>query len=170
MNEAIETEVVSAGSSELTTSQLTFKEVKDLDAIMHLLPSDWQTELRELWDDYRESSNIYGMYENDTIKACGIAFGKPTPDTFSYMDSAQHYFDRGIKYLGFICVDDKCRGKGYGSKWISAMLTFDCYQRYWLAVDDPSLVKFYEKNHFSISQEIQGADGTEWVMESELLF
>lgn len=128
------------------------------------LPEDWRAEIEPFWRDYAQNSYIFALAENGRIIAGGIVFTTVSPDTRGYSKIAREWLDRGYKYMGFIYVDEIRRQEGLGSRWVNDIRLLHPDWKFWLAIDDYGLSKFYKKLGFEIVQEIQNDDRPEWIL------
>jgi GNAT superfamily N-acetyltransferase len=129
-----------------------------------LLPDDWAIDIQPCWNDYADSSRIYALAIAQKLIGGGIVFSKPAPDTLAYVELAQTMFDRGYLYFGFLWIDPHHRGHDYGGLWLRELRRSYPGQAFWLAIEDPGLRRFYERNGFSVDQELQNNGQTEWIM------
>jgi GNAT superfamily N-acetyltransferase len=132
-----------------------------------ILPDDWRVEIEPFWLEYRETSWIYGLDEGGKIIAGGIVFSGVSPDTKGYYETAQQWLDKGYLYMGFIYVDEDRRGEGLGSLWVNKVKEHNPKQKYWLAIDEYGLSKFYQKLGFRIVEEVRNGADPEWVLVEE---
>lgn len=128
------------------------------------LPEDWQIEIIPFWPGYEKNAHIYALAEDGRVIAGGIIFTTVSPDTIGYRDIARVWFDRGYRYMGFIYVDENRRKEGLGSKWVNSIRSQHPDWKFWLAIDEYGLSKFYEKLGFEIAQEVLNADQPEWIL------
>jgi len=129
-----------------------------------ILPQDWRIEIEPYWSNYKNNSFVYGLVENDQVVAGGIVFTIVSPDTRGYFDVAQKWLDQGYRYIGFIYVDENRRNEGMGSLWLKKVKELNPNQKYWLAIDEYGLARFYMKHGFSVIQEVQNKEATEWIL------
>ena len=87
-------------------------------AFFEMLPSDWQDTIVPFWNDLKSTTQLFVLYENETIIAGGLVFSKCPPDLFYYEKEANKWFEKGYLYLGFIFVDEKQRNRNLGSFWL----------------------------------------------------
>ncbi|NJM15456.1 MAG: GNAT family N-acetyltransferase [Bacteroidales bacterium] len=128
------------------------------------MPDDWQEEIVPYWSNYAHNSKIFGLEENNKTVAGGIVFSTVSPDTEIYKDIALQYFNNGYLYLGFIYVLEHRRGEGLGLLWLKELHALYPLQKWWLAIDNIGLSKFYGKLGYSIKQELDLNFQTEWLM------
>lgn len=140
-----------------------FRETTDTD-FFDLLPLDWRNSIVPYWDEYKDNSNIYGLYLNSKIIAGGIVFNTCSPDMLYNETEAERWFNQNYLYVGFIWVADEYRNQKIGSKWLTALFEQFPTQRFWLTVEDENLIKFYTKNGFQLIKSLKNENNTEWLL------
>ena len=141
-----------------------FKHLTDnLHLFFDLLPSDWQNEIVPHWNQYKNSSSIYCIEEDNKIIGGGIVFSKCPPDIEYYKEEAKQWFDNGYLYLGFIWIAEDKRNKNLGSFWLDELKKRDPNQNYWLMTEEKHLHRFYQKNEFSLMKTIINDQSQEWL-------
>lgn len=128
-----------------------------------LLPSDWQDEILPHWNQYKNSSNIYCLEENNKIIGGGIVFSKCPPDITYYQEEAKQWFDNGYLYLGFIWIVKEKRNMNLGSFWLDELKKQNPNQNYWLMTEEEHLHRFYQKNKFILKKTILNDQSQEWL-------
>lgn len=129
-----------------------------------ILPPDWRVGIEPFWPEYASSSKIYGLVDGNEIVAGGILFSTVSPDTTGYRKIAQHWLDKGYVYFGFLFVKENRRKEGLGSRWFKEIKNLSQDQKYWLAIDEYGLVKFYKTLGFEVVQEVQNGEYKEWIL------
>jgi len=129
-----------------------------------ILPDDWKEAIVPYWPEYKNTTRIFVLETKGKIIGGGLVFSVVSPDTVFYKQEAQSWFDKGYLYLAYIWIDPQFRGKGLGSEWLKQTHTFYNGRKFWLAIEDYKLVKFYSLNGYSLVKEIQGEDSLEWIM------
>jgi GNAT superfamily N-acetyltransferase len=129
-----------------------------------ILPPDWQREIAPVWESYKASAKIKTLTLGNEVVGGGILFSTVSPDTTQYKEEALHWFGLGYIYIGFLFIDEKHRGKHYGSLWLQEVEKTTQHNKFWLTIDDYELVKFYEPNGFQLVKKISLPDWDEWVL------
>lgn len=149
-------------------SALEFLDVtKTPEVFFSILPKDWQNDIVPFWRNYINTAKIYVLKQHNKILGGGIVFSNVSPDTMTYKELAQNYFDKGYLYLAFIYVDESQRGKKLGSVWLKNILETYPKQKFWLTIEDISLARFYENNGFKLKEKISLPDWDEWVLTKQ---
>lgn len=142
----------------------TIREVKNDDLFFDLLPDDWRSCILPFWSDYKASTRIFCLYDEEVILGGGLIFSKPAPDTLIYKSLATKLFGQGYLYIGFLWIAPDQRGKGLGSLWLEGVKAQFPSNRFWLAIEEEDLKSFYLQNGFEIKREILKADGSpDWI-------
>ena len=145
---------------------LHFKEITEAPApFFDLLPPGWQEDIVPQWPFYQATARIFALKKQGEIHCAGIIFSTVSPDTQTYREVAQGWFDRGFLYIGFLFVPEKYRGKHYGTSWLEALEKQFPGQAFWLAIDEFGLKNFYQKNGFQLVKQVTGEFGPEWILE-----
>lgn len=131
-----------------------------------LLPPDWSGEIVPYWPDYAGTARIFTLESGGEVLGGGILFSTPAPDILAYGEEAQHWFDNGFLYIGFLWIAEAQRGKQLGSFWLQQLKELLPGQPFWLSIDDYSLLPFYERNGFRLAKEVRLATGVEWILET----
>lgn len=131
-----------------------------------LLPEDWQEGIVPHWDAYRGDAQLFTLEADDELLGGGILFRRISPDTETYGNVARVRFERGYLYLGFIWIAQQHRNRGLASRWLAMLRERFPGQPFWLSVEDPGLIAFYERNGFLLECSVQGEDGEEWILVS----
>lgn len=134
------------------------------DYFFSILPKDWRNDIAPLWNDYKNTSSIYILKENNNILGGGIIFSKVSPDLEWCKLEAQKWFDKGFLYLAFIWIDEKHRNKKLGSKWLAEVQKKYLNQKFWLTIEDINLKSFYKKNGFKLVKSIINENQEEWIL------
>ncbi len=129
-----------------------------------ILPPDWRIEIEPFWPDYAPDSSIFGLADNDEIVAGGIIFSTVSPDMMHHSEAAQSWFDKGFRYIGFLFVKEDRRNEGLGSHWFREIKKQFPQQKFWLAIEDFGLSRFYGSLGFELVQELKTAEHSEWVL------
>ncbi|GAB4263045.1 MAG: hypothetical protein Kow0027_30410 [Saprospiraceae bacterium] len=142
------------------------------DLFFDILPSDWRSGLEPHWDEYKESSKIYGLFDEGELVCGGVVFSKVTEDTIFYEEIAEKWLKRGFLYIGYLYVVESRRGRGYGSRWLNELFKIDPGQSYWLSIEEYELKDFYLRNGFQLVEgvemkffeQIAGEIWKEWIL------
>lgn len=146
----------------------TFKSLEDnYQLFFEMLPKDWQDLIVPFWEEYKNSSNLYVIFEGETLLGGGIVFSVCPPDLRFYEKEAQQWFDNGYQYLGFIWIAEEKRNHNLGSFWLEELKRKHPLQKYWLLIEEERLHHFYQKNSFILNTSIQNDDHVEWLYSFE---
>ena len=129
-----------------------------------ILPPDWRGDIAPVWGDYKDTANIFILESGKQAIGGGIVFSSVSPDTMIYGAEAQHWFDEGYLYIGFLWIAEQHRGKQLGSSWLQQLIRQFPHQKFWLSIDDYQLLPFYERNGFRLMKEVETASGKEWIL------
>jgi len=124
-------------------------------SFLEILPVDWQEEIVPFWENYKKTTSIYVLEENNQILAGGLIFSECPPDMEFFKIEAQEFFEKGYFYLGFLWVPEHLRNHNLGTLWLNALKQLDPNQKYWLTIEEEKLRYFYEKNEFEYCQLVQ---------------
>jgi GNAT superfamily N-acetyltransferase len=154
---------------EFTVKDVCFTSLEgNPDTFFAILPKDWSDEIKPYWNSYKDTSTIYVVKQNKAIFGGGILFNKPSPDMYDYnfdtKTKMQSWFDKGFGYFAYFYILPEYRNKGLGHFWINQLLKLHKSKGLFLSIEDKSLIAFYEKAGFKISDEIDFEGGREWVM------
>lgn len=138
-------------------------------AFFDILPTDWQESILPFWNEYKNSTRVFVLKQNDVIIGGGLVFSTPAPDTKAYEKLAQEYFDSGYLYIGFLWISEEKRGLGLGSFWLKELFVRFPKQKYWLSIEEIELESFYEKHGFKTVHRIDLETSTDWIMTRELV-
>ena len=130
-----------------------------------ILPRDWRRVIAPCWEDYRGKAKIFILESAaEEVLGGGIVFSAVSPDARAYEAEAQHWFDLGYLYIGFLWVAEEHRGKRLGSKWLVELRKKYPGQKFWLAIDDYVLLAFYESNGFRLVGQVDAGAWEEWIL------
>ncbi len=118
---------------------------------------------REL-DVLRDFYKILVLSEGESLYTGGVVFSKAPSDMEYAVKTADEWFAKGYLYLGYIWTCANYRGMGYGSCWFDCLFEYLPYQKYWLTIEDYSLINFYKKKGFKLIKEMRNKDKTEWLL------
>ena len=129
-----------------------------------LLPIDWQQSIVPYWKDYKNDTEVYLLVEENKVVGGGLVFSRNSPDMLSQGNIAEKYFQQGYKYIAYLWISQNHRSKGYGKYWLQKLQHKNPMQRYWLTIEEQSLLSFYEKLGFSLYENICNEGVNEWVL------
>ncbi len=142
-----------------------FRDVtNDPQTYFEILSKDWQQELIPVWGEYEKGISIYLLQSGAEVLAGGLVFKIVSPDTEIYRETAQSWFDSGYLYFGYLWVPEKYRGMGFGSQWLSELRAEFPGKKFWLAVDEEPLRKFYIANGFKDFGKVPMDGIEEWIL------
>lgn len=130
-----------------------------------VLPKDWQEDIVPFWENYKNTTKIYVLEENNTVIGGGMVFSALSPDLKAVPEIAQKHYKKGGLYLAFIWIAETHRGKGLGTLWLNSLLKQHPTQGFWLTIDDINLKHFYENLGFKLGESYLNNGNEEWVME-----
>lgn len=146
-------------------SEYLFKETTDNPQFFFdILPEDWKEGIVPYWSQYEHSARIFALATTSEAVGGGIIFSTISPDTQSYKEEAQSWFNAGFLYIGFLFISEQYRGKHLGTKWLNEIFAMFPEQKFWLSIEEKSLCNFYQRNGFSMVKPISISDGIEWIM------
>lgn len=134
-----------------------------------ILPQDWQDEIVPFWNDFKTDAKIYCLEDNATIIGGGIVFYKSPPNFEYFENEANHWFDKGYLYLGFIWISEEHRNKNLGSFWLDQLKIQNVRRDFFLLTEEDYLQHFYEKNGFIRLKSVQNGDHEEWLYITKTL-
>jgi GNAT superfamily N-acetyltransferase len=123
-------------------------------SFFEILPVDWQEGIVPYWENYKKTTTIYVLEENNQIRAGGLVFSECPPDMEFYKNEALEWFEKGYLYLGFLWVPQQFRNQNLGSLWLNSLKEQNENQKYWLTIEEDNLRYFYEKNNFIYCETI----------------
>lgn len=129
-----------------------------------VLPADWREEIEPHWNTLKEYTRIFTLEAEGKAYGGGLIFKRVSPDTEAYREEAQHWFDKGHWYIGFLFIPEQFRNLKLGSLWLARIFGHFPKQKFWLTVDEETLVKFYEKNGFKLEKTIELQGVKEWLL------
>lgn len=142
-----------------------FKETTSVpERFFSILPPDWREAISPYWPDYADTARIFTLETNGEVIGGGILFTTPAPDILSYGAEAEHWFDQGFLYIGFLWIAEEHRGRQLGSWWLQKLRELLPGQPFWLSIDDYGLRAFYERNGYRLVKAVEVETGTEWVL------
>lgn len=154
---------INYGHGDYYKMEINFKKVKG-NQFFSILPEDWRSEIEPLWDKYKVDTGVYILKDNKKTIAGGLVFSTCSPDMLNREEEFQKWISQGYLYIGFLWVDEAYRGKSLGSMWLNELKNRNKHQKYWLTVEEESLVLFYQKNGFILVKELQKGENKEWLL------
>ena len=132
-----------------------------------MLPSDWRAGLEASLCEPRCGGHVWVLYEQHEIRVGGALFDYIPLDMHFYARQAQVRAASGQKYVGYVWVDSMHRGRGWGQRWMNAVIAMHPKTPLWLSVEDLTLCTFYRQTGFECCEAVNGADGPEWILSNE---
>ncbi len=133
-------------------------------SFFEILPTDWQEGIVPYWENYKNTTKIYVLEENNEILAGGLVFSECPPDMEYFKAGAQKWFENRYLYLGFLWVPQRFRNQNLGTLWLNALKELDKNQKFWLTIEEDNLRYFYEKNNFEYEKTIQNDSNKEQLL------
>lgn len=149
--------------------KFTFRLLTKAKPFLKILPQDWQDEIVPFWNDFKDSSQVYVIEENEHIIGGGIIFSKPPPDLENFKEEAQQWFNNGFLYIGFLWIDEDKRNQNLGSFWLEELKRKHPEQNYWLLIEEERLHRFYQKNGFLLNKTVEHPKNPDWLYSFEPL-
>ncbi len=118
------------------------------DRFLAAMPEDWQADFLLYLETCTERMELYAISDDDQIMAGGAVLKGLPPDMELFEKETRRFVEKGYLYIGFLFVDAAHRGQNIGSSWLKHLFKALEGQGFWLTVEDPGLIKFYEKNGF----------------------
>lgn len=140
-----------------------FRSIKSAE-FFKFLPKDWRESIEPHWLLYKHDTKIYGLFLNNELVAGGMVFSQCSPDMLYDELEANHWFEKGYLYLGYVFVKENMRGQSLGSIWLHNIQEIDAKAKYWLTVEEEGLIDFYKKNDFKLKKSLQNNGSTEWLL------
>lgn len=154
-------------------------EPKQVEDFLEMIPQEWSDILRPWMERYLGEPNLYGVFQGDALIGGGAIFStSPPPETETYREECLARFSEGQAYIGFLWVSTEFRGMGAGQFWLHALMHSALNKEqstseergatsYWLTIEDPALIHFYEKAGFRVVKELEGDEGPEWLLSTQ---
>ena len=129
---------------------ISFEEIeKPGKSYFNFYPDDWKEVLFNQWDKLGEAFSVYSLQVEKENAVVGILFKDHLPELSELEQRAVGEF-QGFSYIGFLYTMPEFRGCGLGSKWLQLLRQFYPHAKFWLAIEELELEKFYLKNGFSV--------------------
>jgi len=145
---------------------IIFKEnTANAEQFFAILPPDWQEGIVPFWENYKNTTKIFVLEENNHIIGGGMVFSTLSPDLKGAPEIAEKYYQKGLLYLAFIWIKETHRGKGLGSFWLKQLKQQSPRQGYWLTIEDLNLSRFYTTLGFKLGDRYLNNENEEWVIE-----
>ncbi len=129
-----------------------------------LLPASWTGQLLEVWEYYTLKSELFVLVSEGKIVAGGLVVKGLPEDMQHFLQEAMFWSSQGYLYIGYLWVVEEYRNHGLGSKWLQALLAYYPKKRFWLAVEEEGLQKFYLANGFRLVKELANGNDVEWIL------
>ncbi|THD69807.1 GNAT family N-acetyltransferase [Robertkochia marina] len=126
---------------------------EEIAEVFSLYPDDWKEVLLPVWSNYAENSEVYVLLKEDDITTLGILFHNGAPEMEAFAETATLLFMERKPYIGFIYTLPNFRGRGFASLWLKELKNALPEKTFWLTVEDPKLITFYESNGFSLQDK-----------------
>lgn len=130
----------------------------------NILPEDWRESIVPFWPNCREITRVYTLEFKGEVLGGGLVFSDTSPDTVIYGAEARHWFSEGYLYIGFVWIAEAHRGKQLGSEWLKQLFSHYPKQKFWLAIEEEEIARFYEKNGFYLVKQIKVNGRDEWIL------
>lgn len=130
-----------------------------------LYPNDWQEALLPVWPDYAGAAEVFALLKEDQIATLGIVFHESAPEMEAFAETATLLFREGNPYIGFIYTLPNYRGRGFASLWLKKLRESSPGKSFWLTVEDPSLISFYQGHGFHLHGKSDIME--EWLLRSD---
>lgn len=137
---------------------------ENVDSFFKILPTDWKSIIQPHWIQYKTSSTVYAIKENDEIIAGGIVFTNKFPGITEFEQQFLNLIEDNYYYLGFLWVAEHKRNKNLATFWLDTIKKTYPNQKFWLTIEEEKLKYFYEKNGFKIISESKNLDYKEWIL------
>lgn len=169
----------SNGDAKRHAERLRFAELvepKQVEDFLEMIPQEWSDLLRPWMDEHPGEPKLYGVFQGDQLMGGGGIFStSPPPETEKYKEECIARFSQGQAYIGFLWVSPESRGMGAGQFWLQALMDAALNKEastseervatsFWLTIEDPALIHFYEKAGFRVVKKLEGDEGPEWLL------
>ncbi|WP_318309258.1 GNAT family N-acetyltransferase [Flagellimonas crocea] len=121
---------------------------KPPDQFLAAMPEEWQWDFYIYLENTVDHMELFAITEQDHILGGGMVFKGLPPEMKIFEKEVETFVERGYLYIGFLFVVPKYRGQHIGSTWLESMKALYSDKGFWLTVEEPSLIEFYEKNGF----------------------
>lgn len=150
--------------------QLSFRKLESTEErseFVAMLPDDWSEELEWWMSLHSGEPDLYGVYQEARLIGGGAVFRKSNPpESQSFEKECLVKLAAAQPYIGFLWVSPGFRGLGVGHFWLGELMKMDPETSYWLTVEDPALIAFYEKAGFILVKKFKGEEGPEWLLST----
>lgn len=129
------------------------------------LPKDWKEVLIPQWDRLKTTSELYVIWNANELVCMGIVFQKYLPNLSREEQAAWTNFKDAL-YIGYLYTVPKYRGKGMATLWFESLKKEYPNSTFWLAIEQPTLMKFYSKLGFHRYESVHLPQHTqkEWIL------
>ncbi|MDC6405733.1 MULTISPECIES: GNAT family N-acetyltransferase [Maribacter] len=119
-----------------------------LDQFLAAMPEEWHWDFFIYMDNAKDCIELFAITVDDQIVSGGMVFKGLPPEMKIFEREVEHYPENGYLYIGFLFVVPEYRGQDIGSTWLECIRALYGEKGFWLTVEEPGLVGFYEKNGF----------------------
>jgi ribosomal protein S18 acetylase RimI-like enzyme len=155
----------------MTPLPLSFRKIvsaEERSEFVAMLPDDWSEELEWWMSLHSGEPDLYGVYQENLLIGGGAVFRKSNPpESQSFEKECRLRLASDQPYIGFLWVSPGFRGMGVGQFWLGELMREDFSKPYWLTVEDPALISFYEKAGFKLVKKFKGDEGPEWLLSTQ---
>lgn len=118
------------------------------DQFLAAMPEDWRADFHLYLESCANRMELFVITDNGQIIAGGIVMNGLPPEMKLFEKDIKPFIEKGYLYIGFLFVATEYRKQNIGSTWLSHIMKMFGTQGFWLTVEDPGLITFYEKNGF----------------------
>lgn len=119
-----------------------------LDQFLAAMPEEWHWDFLIYMDNVGDSMEIFAITVHEEIVGGGMVFKGLPPEMKIFEKEVEHFTEGGYLYIGYLFVVPERRGQDIGSTWLECIKALYGHKGFWLTVEEPGLVAFYEKNGF----------------------
>ena len=110
---------------------------------------------------------LFAITDHGQMVAGGVVMEGLPLEMAAFEDELMPFIKKGYLYIGFLFVVPEYRGQQIGSKWLGHIGKFYGGKGFWLTVEEPGLVAFYEKNGFKWKATLSKGGGNEELLVLE---
>lgn len=119
-----------------------------LDEFLTGMPEEWRLDFCMYLENSVDRMELFTITEQGHILGGGMLFKGLPPEMKIFEKEVEPFVERGYLYIGFLFVVPEYRGQNIGSTWLGCIKTLYGDKGFWLTVEEPGLVSFYEKSGF----------------------
>ncbi|WP_318342902.1 GNAT family N-acetyltransferase [Flagellimonas baculiformis] len=112
------------------------------------MPEEWRLDFFLYMESSMDRMELYAIMEQGHILGGGMLFKGLPPEMGIFEKEVEPFVENGHLYIGFLFVVPAYRGQNLGSTWLECIKTLHGDKGFWLTVEEPGLIAFYEKNGF----------------------